>query len=429
MHTRRFRALAVASIATAALSGVMVGGLANTAAAAPVAASHDKITTIGMDQLKPAIKVAQEHTKQVMQQRATQRKAMAADDCGTLYSGTGANAVRWAGADRYAVSVCVSTGTWFDSTDTDPEHQSAVADAVVLARGDAYADALAGGPLAAWVEGPLLLTKSTSLPSNVRAEIQRVLAPTGKVYLLGGTGSISPGVESTIASMGYKPVRIGGANRFEVAVNIAKAIPSTSTFFITNGMNFPDALAAGNAASSYTLGAKYDETGTYLPVVMLFTNDTTMPAVSGNFAVQRAQEHGDTWALMTAGGAGNTAAVRAFGADNIGYPYVGHSRYDTATLIDQDVFTDDQGLLINPYVGLVDGTNYPDALTGSVMLSGLTAPLMLTPPTKLDPSTATFLRNHAGDSTDVGYVHVFGGPASVSDSVMFAARTAFTPVA
>ena len=72
------------------------------------------------------------------------------------------------------------------------------AKAVVLARADNFPDALAGGPLAAKVGGPLLLTSSGALDDAVKAEIQRVAPKGSTVYILGGSAAIATGVEATI---------------------------------------------------------------------------------------------------------------------------------------------------------------------------------------------------------------------------------------
>jgi putative cell wall binding repeat protein len=424
MHSRSFRALSIA----AALATVLSGGLATTAVAAP----HKAGNTVTDDHLA-SVEVARAHGAKGAQRHAAHPavKANAAADltCGDAYPNADGSvyAVRYAGTDRYKTAVCVSQGTWFDGTDTDPADQDWVADAVVLARGDTFPDALAGGPLAAQVEGPLLLTKSTTLLPEVRAEIQRVLAPHGKVYLLGSTGSLSSGVENTITSMGYLPVRLGGSDRFKTAIAIAKALPKTSNFFITTGMNFPDALAAGNAAAMYTVGAKYDPSGEALPVALLFTKDSTMPAVTKQFAIDRVNDLG-FWALMTAGRSGDAAAASGFGADNLLNRYVGSDRYNTAFLINQDAFTNvDDGKMFSDSVGLANGLNFPDALAGTGLLAEIGAPLMLTPSNTLNSASATYLRNHAGDVEAPGFVQTFGSAAVVSDSVMISARTAFTP--
>ncbi|MCV0403144.1 MAG: cell wall-binding repeat-containing protein [Chloroflexi bacterium] len=93
---------------------------------------------------------------------------------------------RLSGADRYATAVQVSRAGYGSSG----------SDAVFVATGANFPDGLAGGPVAALVPGPLLLVASTSLPSAVASELSR-LGP-DKVYVLGGTSSVSDGVVRSI---------------------------------------------------------------------------------------------------------------------------------------------------------------------------------------------------------------------------------------
>ena len=92
---------------------------------------------------------------------------------------------------------------------------------MVLARDDAFPDALAGVPLAAHFSGPLLLTTSNTLASETSAEIQRVLGRGATVYLLGGATALSPTIETQLHALGYATVRIAGADRYQTAVDIA----------------------------------------------------------------------------------------------------------------------------------------------------------------------------------------------------------------
>ena len=95
---------------------------------------------------------------------------------------------RLAGADRYATSVQVSRASY----------GSAGSDAVFVATGANFPDGLAGGPVAALLPGPLLLTTPTQLPGVVGTELNR-LDPS-KVYVLGGIGSVSANVVRGIAA-------------------------------------------------------------------------------------------------------------------------------------------------------------------------------------------------------------------------------------
>jgi len=107
-----------------------------------------------------------------------------------------------AGTNRYATSVEVSKRAFPTG-----------ANAVVIATGENWPDALGGSALAGALGGPILLTRKTALPSEVAAEIGR-LKPKGAV-ILGSTAAVSAGVENALKAMfGADYVtRIGGANR------------------------------------------------------------------------------------------------------------------------------------------------------------------------------------------------------------------------
>jgi len=132
---------------------------------------------------------------------------------------TTAAITRVAGADRYATGVLASQQAF-------PTPGSA--NAVVLARGDQFADALTGIPLAKYRHAPLLVTPggpNATLDPRVAAEIQRVLGPgTGKtVYLLGGTAALPQTVADYITNtLHYDVVRYAGTDRYATALTIAK---------------------------------------------------------------------------------------------------------------------------------------------------------------------------------------------------------------
>ena len=72
------------------------------------------------------------------------------------------------GADRYLTGVEVSQSQWAGAGGDSSGR--AKAQAVVLARGDTFPDALSGVPLAAKVHGPLLLTNPATLTSALLRE-------------------------------------------------------------------------------------------------------------------------------------------------------------------------------------------------------------------------------------------------------------------
>lgn len=330
--------------------------------------------------------------------------------------------LRYAGSDRYQTAACVSFWTWpaWDDPVADPELKAEV---VVLARGDAFPDALAGGPLAAYAEGPLLLTPPAALPSATLTEIQRVLAPGGLVYLLGGVSSVSDTIRNQLQAAGYATTRLAGSNRYETAIAIAQALPSTSNFFFVTGKNFPDALGAGTAAASLSLDAKlFPELG-LRPFALLLTDDSTMPTATRDFAIERGTDFG-VWTLVTAGGAADRAAVAAFGAESLAARFVGSNRYETATLIAEDLFTNADGVLIGAGAGLSTGQKFPDALPATSSLVLFAEPLVLTPGSQLHADTRDFLITHEGEGA---FLDVFGGTTTISSTAANQARTAFAP--
>jgi putative cell wall-binding protein len=123
--------------------------------------------------------------------------------------------------------------------------------AVVLARVDDFADALAGAPLAAERNAPLLLTSSDALDDETLDEITRVLAPGELVYVLGGEAAIGAAVVERLESWGFLVQRYAGADRYATAVAInADEFTSASTVYLATGTGFADALAGAALAGS-----------------------------------------------------------------------------------------------------------------------------------------------------------------------------------
>ncbi len=120
----------------------------------------------------------------------------------------------------------------------------------VLARADVFADTMAGGPLAG-EDGPVLLTGSAALDARAEAELRRLLAESGTVYVLGGEEAFAPAVADTLAAT-WDVVRIGGAERTETAALVAAEVVArsgVSTALVARGSGgfapWADALAGG----------------------------------------------------------------------------------------------------------------------------------------------------------------------------------------
>jgi putative cell wall-binding protein len=285
-----------------------------------------------------------------------------------------AGVTRIAGTDRFATAVAASQ---------DEFAAAGSAKVVVLTRGDTFPDALAGGPLAAKLGGPLLLTQPTSLGSGVQAEIVRVLPKGGTVDILGGTSAISASVATAISELGFVVRRIAGADRYATAVAIAGAMGDPSTVFEATGLNYPDALAGAGAAIK-SGGA------------ILLTNGSHQAAETAAYLAAHA---GTRFALGGPAAAADPAATAIAGAD----------RYETAAGIADTFFP------APTVVGVATGTNFADALAAGPDLAAKGAPLLLAPADgALPPGTAGEL---VVDASTVTSALVFGGTSSLSADV------------
>lgn len=148
---------------------------------------------------------------------------------------------RISGTSRYDTAIEVSKEGW------------ELADTVVLAQGNNFADALAGVPLAKKYDAPLLLTQTDSVTEVTQAEIERLGAKS--VYLLGGELAISAEVEAELVEQGLEVIRVSGGSRIETAAAIANEVAEdgAAQAVVVNGYNFPDALSVAAYAADLGL--------------------------------------------------------------------------------------------------------------------------------------------------------------------------------
>jgi putative cell wall-binding protein len=294
-----------------------------------------------------------------------------------------ADTCRVSGADRYSTAVAASENVW------NPADLPGRASVVVLARGDAFADALAGTPLAAAKAGPLLLTPATSLSPVTANEIKRVLPRGQAVFLLGGTAAISAGVATAIKDLGFNPVRLAGPDRYATATAIARQIPDRTGIFLATGLSFPDALVAGAAAAA-TRG------------VVLLTADGKMPPPTSGYIGQ------NSGVRRTA--VGREAAAADPSADRI----VGTDKYQTSRLLAEAVFGD-----FPRFAGVASGTVFADGLAGGAHAVRFgKGPLLLSEPGALPASVRGYFNAHPS----IERAYLYGGTAALSPSVQESVR-------
>jgi putative cell wall-binding protein len=298
------------------------------------------------------------------------RAAAAAADSGV---------VRVAGPDRFATAAALSARTFESGVPV-----------VYVATGEAFADALAGGPAAAVSGGPVLLVARDRVPAATAAELQR-LRP-ASIVVLGGGQAVAASVEAELAGFASAGVtRLAGRDRFATAAAVSRAVfdPGVGTVFVATGADYPDALAGGALAGK--AGA---------PVLLVGAT-----AVTAATETELARLRPDT--IVVLGGTGvigtqvtsrlqtltDATVTRAAGPDRFGTAAAVANRFgDNPTTV---------------YVAT--GQDYPDALAGVAAAVQDQAPILLVTRDAVPQATAAVLRTLQPDT-----IVILGGTAAIS---------------
>jgi putative cell wall-binding protein len=328
---------------------------------------------------------------------------------------------RYDGTTRYGTGIAVSQAAF-------PAAGSA--NAVVLARGDLFADALAGIPLAKAKNGPLLLTPggaaATRLDPNVEAELVRVLPKDVKhtVYVLGGTGAISQPIEDYLSkTLGYTVVRLAGDSRFDTALAVAqdpRALNNPGHVVVARGDDFADALAAGPYAAN-----AFKDANSAPAAIILSSGAAPVGHLDGASAAYVASKIDHKSLNIAAVGGGAAAAVSALPGSYGEYTNVsGQDRYATAAKVAAKGWGVPGGSLNAPVVGVATGTSFADALTGGAYMALKNGPLLLSDSVRLSQPAGDAL---AGDRASVRSVDVFGGTGVLGSLIEYDIRTVLQP--
>ncbi|TKD70719.1 cell wall-binding repeat-containing protein [Pseudalkalibacillus hwajinpoensis] len=283
------------------------------------------------------------------------------------------NGDRIAGEDRYETAALISKKGW--------ENGSKV---VVIARGDNFADALAGAPLAKKEKAPILLSKSNNVPDVTKSELQRL--KTEKVILLGGEEALTKSVKGDIERMGISVERIGGEDRFETSIKIAKRIGSSETAVIATGLDFADALAIAPYAAEKQF-----------PILL------TRPERLNESVEEYVDDFTDTIVV------GGVNAISTKVEEKLPSPLrlAGETRYETAAAIISHFYE------TNDHVYVSTGREFADALSGSLLAANEGTAVMLVAPDKVPDRVNTLVA-----AQKVRSFEVFGGPQAVEDQVV-----------
>ncbi|MGA8045050.1 MAG: cell wall-binding repeat-containing protein [Dermatophilaceae bacterium] len=301
------------------------------------------------------------------------------------------SAERIGGSDRYETAAMVSARTFDPGVPT-----------VWLTTGLDFPDALSASA-ATRGESPVLLVRPDAIPAAVAAELAR-LHP-GAVRVLGRPATISDAVLREAQRItGAQVARIAGDDRFATSALVSRDTfaPGVPVLFVSTGLKFPDALAAG-AAGAQAGG----------PVLL------TRP--DGLSAAVRAEIERLAPSRIIVTGATDAVAESVFTQLQGIAPTIrlaGSDRYETARMVSRDLGSAGTSTV----VALTTGQNFPDGLAGAAMVANRGGTIVLVRST-LDPASAEEIVR-----SDPGRLVFLGTDPTVSTAVEKAARRLFDVV-
>lgn len=310
---------------------------------------------------------------------------MTASLSGAMSTYVSAASSRLAGLDRYETSAAISNSGWTTS------------DYVVIANGEDYPDALSASPLAKKYNAPILLTSAGALDKNAKKEIER-LKPS-HAFIIGGNASVSKAAAQEISSLIPNVQRLGGLDRYETSVEVAKALGTVSKIVLTSGNGFADALSIAPVAGKESMPILLTEKDK-LPDKVKEYLDGVKDSIEESYVVGGV-------GVINEGVASKlpTEAVRLSGDD----------RYETN--VEVMAYFSDKIDFSNLYVVKGDGLNgkaFADALSGSALAAKNSSPIVLTDGI-VPKNTESFMKFVLGE--DSNFI-ALGGEAVVPQGII-----------
>ncbi len=271
--------------------------------------------------------------------------------------------------------------------------------AVVVASADNFPDALAGSPLAASFDAPILLVgKSASGTEETLAYIRDNVKKDGTIYLLGGSGAIPKGTAETLVSYGFGEERIktlAGNSRYDTNLRIVEEMSAAkgTEIVIVSGKTYADSLSISGIA-----GAK----GMPIFLAADFLSEEAVNKIK-----ELAPEH-----IYIIGGPAAVSEDVFRQAENLcGEGSVtriaGISRYATSLEVAKYFDMDTSYCAVIAY-----GGDFPDGLTGGAFAARINAPVLLVSNENYKEQ-AEFLENGVAWNT-----YIMGGTSVISDETM-----------
>lgn len=316
---------------------------------------------------------------------------------------------RFEGADRYATAIKVSQGMC----------PTGSCDAVIIATGTNYPDALAAAGLGSATGGPVLLVSGTKVRADVLAEIKRLTKGRSRftVYIMGGTVAVPASIENSIKSglTGETVVRFAGTDRYHTARLVAVRMKALlggafgTKALLVPGQDYTDGLIVGPAAYS----AK-------APILLCRpTADAQLAATLKQLGISEVVLCGKAAALPASVGTYLKSAVPGL---SVAQPTSSADAYVRSAEA-AEYFTDPAhgfGLSWSG-VGIATAERYPDGLAAGCAEGRMKTPLLLTRVASLPATIGARLSAHKATITAA---RLYGGPLAVSPATETAVRNA-----
>ena len=272
---------------------------------------------------------------------------------------------RFGGEDRYHTNKLMNQ----DVSDGTLDH-------VIVASGRNFPDALAGGALTNSKNGTIVLVNDRKAVMDAATkDIARMLKPDGKVLILGSDTVVSEKMVDSLKGYKISTQRIYGDTRIETAIEVAKEVNADpSEIFLVDGFNFADALSIAPVSTKLNQPILMTKKQDKLPDTVLAyleeSNIETITIIGGTYAVGSPIE--------------DYLKAEGYTVKRVS----GSKRTETSLAVAKEYYPNVSA------VGIANGWQFPDALSGSAFAYRNDMPVILTSDKEISPANLKWIKEN-----------------------------------
>lgn len=280
---------------------------------------------------------------------------------------------RYGGEDRYETAAEVCEAGWNTNTDN-----------AVLVNGQNYPDALSAAPLAKKYDAPVLLTGPKVLNPYTSSELTALNVK--NVFIVGGKAVVSQSIQDGLKARGIKVTRLGGTDRYDTAVQVAKKLGKSEEVALVNGNDFRDGMTMASIAALKGMPI--------LPIDGQYMPDSVKKYLGNTSKMDQIYVVGDS-SIISNNAIKGLSNVRRIGSGNVYKRNV-------------DVIEAFQNEINTSTVYLASARDFPDSLTASAIAPKTSSPVLFIG-NPMDEATSNFLSTHI-----INNLKILGGLGSIS---------------